>query len=102
MNPKKMKLPEVEKSVLASNLHLRREWVMDPPYLRREGLADQAILRREWVMDPPPWIKLPDVRVKDIYRIKLKHLAELTKIEIQIKELEGKMINEIVKSLEKK
>ena len=102
MNPKEMKLPKFEKSAFASNLHLRREWVMDPPYLRREGLADQAILRREWVMDPPPWIKLPDVRVKDIYRIKLKHLAELTKIKIQIKELEGKMINEIVKSLAKK
>lgn len=102
MNPKEMKLPEFEKSVLASNLQLRREWAMDPPYLRREWLADPPILRREWVMDPPPWIKLPDARIKDIYGIKMKYLAELTKIEIQIKELEGKMLNEIAKSLAKR
>lgn len=79
MNPEKMKLPEMEKSVFASNV----------------------FLRREWVEDPPPWIvsRLRDDLVVDIYRIKMNHLAELAKIEVQIKEIESKMFSEIAKSM---
>jgi len=82
MNPEEMKLPELEKSVFAS----------------------KVFLRKEWVMDPPPWIvsRLRDDLIVDIYRIKMKHLAELAKIEVQILELESRMFNEIAKAMEQR
>ena len=76
MRPEEMKLPEVGKS-----------WLSTEPF------------RREWVMDPPPWIRLPDDLVVDIYRIKMNYLVQLTKIEMQIKELEGKMFGEIARKM---
>ncbi len=82
MNHREMKLPELESSVFASNV----------------------FLHREWVMDPPPWIvqKLRPVLLENIYRIKMKHLAELSKIEVQIKEVEARMFSEIAKSMSRK
>jgi len=79
MNSDELKLPEMEKSVFASNLYLRKEWVMDPP----------------------PWIvsRLPDDIIVNIYRIKMNHLAELAKTEIRIKEIESKMFSDIAKSM---
>ncbi len=79
MKPEEMKLPELEKSVLTSTL----------------------FLRREWVMDPPPWIvsRLRDDLLVTVYGIKMKHLAELAKIEVQIKEVESRMFSEIAKAM---
>ncbi|MEN8157820.1 MAG: hypothetical protein ABFS10_12790 [Bacteroidota bacterium] len=79
MSPDGMNLPESEKALVSSNV----------------------LLRKEWVMDPPPWIisRLPDDLILDIYRIKVRHFAELAKIEGQIKELESKMYNEVVKAM---
>lgn len=79
MSPEEMKLPELEKSVLASTL----------------------FLRKEWVMDPPPWIvsRLRDDLLVNIYAIKMKYLAELAKIEIQTKEIESRMFSDIAKAM---
>ena len=82
MNQREMKLPELESSVFTSKVSLHREWVMDPP----------------------PWIvqKLRPIVLENIYKIKMKHLAELSKIEVQIKEVEAKMFSEIAKTMTQK
>ena len=79
MNHEEMKLPEMEKSVFASSV----------------------LMHKEWVMDPPPWIisRLHDDLIIDIYRIKMDHLAEVTKLEAQIREIESRMFSEIAKSM---
>jgi hypothetical protein len=79
MSPDEMKLPELEKSVFASTL----------------------FLRKEWVMDPPPWIvsRLRDDLLVNIYAIKMKYLAELAKIEIKTKEIESRMFSDIAKAM---
>ncbi len=52
-------------------------------------------------MDPPPWIvsRLRDDLLVTVYGIKMKHLAELAKIEVQIKEVESRMFSEIAKAM---
>jgi hypothetical protein len=82
MDSKEMRLPQLDEPVLMSN----------------------AVLRREWVMDPPPWIvqKLRPSVVEGIYRVKMKRLAEVAKIEIQMKEIEAKMYGDIAKLMQGK
>lgn len=79
MNPEEMKLPEMERSVFASNILIHKEWVMDPP---------------SWIVS-----RLHDDLIIDIYRIKMDHLAEVTKLEAQIREIESRMFSKIAKSM---
>lgn len=79
MDIKDVKLPESEKAIFRT----------------------EALLRNEWVTDPPPWIisRLRDDIIIDIYKIKMRGLAELAEIEKQIKEIESRMFSDIEKSL---
>ena len=81
MNSEEMRLPHLEKSAFVT------------------GPAADLRFHPEWYIDPALWKRLSDDRLVDICRIKMKYLAQVTKIEMQIKELEGKMFNEIAESL---
>jgi hypothetical protein len=74
-----MKLPELESAVFASNVYLKKEWVIDPP---------------PWIID-----KLRPIVVERVYAIKMKHLAEVAKIESQIKQVEARMYAETAKAM---
>jgi hypothetical protein len=61
-------------------------------------LAEESVfLSKEWVMDPPPWIavKLDERILKEIYRQKVNALAKVAGLEIQAKQIEQDMYNQI-------
>jgi len=57
----------------------------------------QKFFYKEWVMDPPPWIieKLRPDTVTRIYAVKMQFLAKIARIELQLKETEAAMYEEI-------
>jgi hypothetical protein len=81
MNSEEMRLPHLEKSAFVT------------------GPVAELRFHPEWYIDPAFWKRLPDDRLVNIYRIKMKYLAQLTKIEMQIKDLEGDMFNEMAEAL---
>lgn len=74
MGTENMKLPEVEKAMFATS----------------------RFLHKEWVMDPPPFIleRLPDILNVDIYKVKLKYMAQMAMAE-------ANMLNEVVEIISK-
>ncbi len=61
----------------------------------------QVFLQKEWVMDPPPWIVplLQEDVIQQIYRIKMKRLAELARLEVQAMQVKVAMLDDIAKVL---
>ena len=58
----------------------------------------------EWVMDPP-WIflhRFDEDLVKEIYRVKMTHLARVAQLEAKIVEIRGAMFNEIAEVMQKR
>ena len=76
MDPKEMKLTELENLSIVSAPFLRREWVIDPAQLR-----------------------LPDDVIKNVTKIKLRGLAEVAQFESQIKAVEAKVFAELAEVL---
>jgi len=71
------------------------------PNLEKVEFLSSAFLRWEWRMDPPPfvWWRLKDDILISVLKTKIKYLAELTRLEAQAKEIEGKMFEEIAQNL---
>jgi len=78
MNPEKLELPHVESSAITVSAYLRREWRIDPPYLR-----------------------LPEDIYWEVFRIRLQGLAEVAGFESQIKAVEARVFSEIAERLQK-
>jgi len=53
------------------------------PEVENTAFVTGKYLKREWVMDPPPFVleRLPDIVMVDIYKVKLKHLADIAQVE---------------------
>jgi len=79
MNPSDLKLPAVDRSMFVSDVFLKREWVMDPP---------------PFIID-----RLQDDLIRKIYEIKMRHLAEMAKLEIKAKEIESAMFAEVAQAM---
>ncbi len=82
MKAEELHLPKIPSELFHSHHHILKEWVMDPPPIILERLSDRIVMQ--------------------IYSIKMRRLAELTKIEIQSKEIEAKMYTEIAEVFSQK
>ena len=53
----------------------------------------------EWVMDPPPFIlkRFPEELIQNIYRVKMRHLANVAELEARLVQARGEMYAEIAK-----
>ena len=76
MNLDELELPQVESSAITSAAYLRKEWRMDPPYLR-----------------------LSEHLIREIYRIRLQGLAEVAGFESQIKAVEARVFAEVAERM---
>lgn len=76
---------------------------MGLPNLDKVEFLSSASFRKEWVIDPPPfiWWRLKEDILINVLQVKMKYLAELTKLEARAKELEGEMFKEIGQTLGK-
>jgi len=74
---------------------------MKLPDLGQVEFLSKAFLGKEWYEDPPSfvWWRLPDDILISVLRTKMTYLAELTNLETQAKEIEGKMFTEIAEKL---
>jgi len=79
MGPKEMKLPDLGQVEFLSRAFLGKEWYEDPPSF--------------------VWWRLPDDILISVLQTKMTYLAQLTKLEIQAKEIEGNMFTEIAEKL---
>ena len=80
MSSTPMTLPETP-FMLSRELRFHPEWVMDPPRIFLERFDEKL--------------------VREIYRIKMKHLAEVARLEAQIAEIRGAMYAEIAGAMQK-
>ncbi|GEM_PF-3461702 len=81
MSPNPMNLPEIPRSY-HQELRFHPEWVMDPPRIFLERFDEEL--------------------VRDIYRIKMKHLARVAQLEAQMVEAQGAMYAEIAEVMQKR
>jgi len=74
---------------------------MKLPDLGQVEFLSRDLVRWRWDMDPPPfvWERLPDDILISVLQTKMTHLAQLTNLEMQAKEIEGKMLTEIAEKL---
>jgi hypothetical protein len=79
VNPEELKLPELEPTVFASSVFLRKEWVMDPP---------PFIARR-----------LPEELLSQIYKIKIQGLSQIAEFQSQINAVEARVFGQIAEIL---
>ncbi len=81
MSPNPMTLPDLPQP-LSAQLRFHPEWVMDPPWVFLEKFDEEL--------------------VREIFRIKMQHLAKAAQLEAQIVETRGAMYNEIAEVLLKR
>jgi len=76
---------------------------MDPEEMALTELAPEAhttlMYHLEWMMDPPPFIlkRFPDDLIREIYRVKMQHLARAAELEAEIVKVRGAMFAEVGK-----
>ena len=82
MNPEEMKLPESDMSVAESmKVTLGKEWVIDNPWIRAKLSGDVLIA---------------------IYASQMKHLAERSRLESQLKGVEANFFGEVAQIVSKR
>jgi hypothetical protein len=71
------------------------------PQVHASSFLTAAQFHKEWVIDPPPFLLrcLSEDQVKAIYKVKLEGLAQIARLEIQMKEIEATTFEKVGKLL---